>query len=143
VKAHSFYAEPYAGIPRPDRKSTREALSRTINLHIARRVKRLRLAHGETQTTLGEALDLTFQQVAQYEKGISRLPTDRLWLIANHYEVEITHFFEGIELESEILPDMPDGRRGPSRLRTELAEAIHSIESAEMLQNLLNLIRVM
>jgi transcriptional regulator with XRE-family HTH domain len=143
VKAHSFYAEPYAGIPRPDRKSTREALSRTINLHVAQRVKRLRLMHGETQTQLGEALDLTFQQVAKYEKGISRLPPDRLWLIADHYEVEITHFFEGIRLENEILPDTSDGRRGDSRLRIELADAIQSIESARMLRSLLGLIRAM
>jgi transcriptional regulator with XRE-family HTH domain len=40
-----------------------------IDKHVGRRVRMRRLMLGMSQTKLGDALGLTFQQVQKYEKG--------------------------------------------------------------------------
>lgn len=50
---------------------------------------------GMSQEKLGEALDLTFQQVQKYEKGTNRISASRLQQIANILAVPVTFFFEG------------------------------------------------
>ena len=144
MKAHSFYVQPYAGKSRPDRKTARQAQARAINQHVARKIKMLRVTHGQTQTKLGEVLGLTFQQVAKYEKAVSKVPPDRLWQIAEHFRVEIIHFFDGIELDIEAeenFEDPNDGDRILHRLRLEVADAIQSVDSIKILRSLLGFIR--
>ena len=55
-----------------------------------------------TQTDLGEALGITFQQVQKYERGANRVSASTLFRMAIHLEVGVNYFFEG-------LPDQPAG----------------------------------
>jgi transcriptional regulator with XRE-family HTH domain len=48
-----------------------------------------------SQEKLGDALDLTFQQVQKYEKGTNRIGASRLQQIANILQVPVSFFFEG------------------------------------------------
>jgi transcriptional regulator with XRE-family HTH domain len=48
-----------------------------------------------SQTKLGDALGLTFQQVQKYEKGTNRLSASKLQESANFLQVPVTFFFEG------------------------------------------------
>jgi transcriptional regulator with XRE-family HTH domain len=48
-----------------------------------------------SQTALGDALGVTFQQVQKYEKGVNRIGAGRLQAIAGVLQVPISHFFEG------------------------------------------------
>lgn len=54
-----------------------------------------RLACGLTQEQLGAKLDVTFQQVQKYEKGINRIGSGRLYQIADILEVPVKSFFKG------------------------------------------------
>jgi len=58
---------------------------------IGKRVRALRLHRGMSQTTLGDSLDLTFQQVQKYERGTNRISAGRL------LDVPITFFYTGFE----------------------------------------------
>jgi transcriptional regulator with XRE-family HTH domain len=51
---------------------------------------------GKSQTDLGDALGVTFQQVQKYEKGTNRISASRLQLISNILQVQIPFFFEGL-----------------------------------------------
>jgi transcriptional regulator with XRE-family HTH domain len=64
---------------------------------IGRRVRSLRLQRGLSQAKLADNLDLTFQQVQKYEKGINRISAGRLHKIAEVLDVPITFFFAGGE----------------------------------------------
>lgn len=66
-----------------------------------------------SQTKLGAALGLTFQQIQKYEKGTNRVEASRLQNIANILQVPVTYFFEGNagqeigpELHQELLQDI-------------------------------------
>lgn len=49
---------------------------------IGERVRRARKARGLTQTELGGALGVTFQQIQKYERGVNRISSSALVLIA-------------------------------------------------------------
>jgi len=66
-----------------------------VDKHVGGRVRMRRILVGMSQEKLGEALDLTFQQVQKYEKGTNRIGASRLQQIAQVLGVPVTFFFEG------------------------------------------------
>jgi transcriptional regulator with XRE-family HTH domain len=54
-----------------------------------------RMVGGLSQTKLGKAVGITFQQVQKYEKGTNRVSASRLQQIANVLEVTPDFFFDG------------------------------------------------
>jgi transcriptional regulator with XRE-family HTH domain len=66
-----------------------------IDRHVGGRVRMRRVLLGLSQEKLGEALDLTFQQVQKYEKGTNRIGASRLQQIAETLQVPPSFFFEG------------------------------------------------
>lgn len=66
-----------------------------IDEYVGKRVRMRRLMLGMSQTKLGDALDLTFQQVQKYEKGSNRIGASRLQRIAEVLQVPVEFFFEG------------------------------------------------
>ena len=61
-----------------------------------------------SQTKLGDALGLTFQQVQKYENGTNRIGASRLEQISNILQVPVAFFFEGAPQAS--VPRRPHGR---------------------------------
>jgi transcriptional regulator with XRE-family HTH domain len=66
-----------------------------IDKHVGNRVRMRRMMLGMSQTKLGDALGVTFQQVQKYEKGTSRISASRLQHTAHILQVLVTFFFEG------------------------------------------------
>ena len=62
---------------------------------VGSRIAVLRAARGISQTALGQALGVSFQQVQKYEKGRNRVGAGRLQTIADHLGVPVSTFFEG------------------------------------------------
>src|SRR3546814_8463507 len=50
-----------------------------IDVHVGRRVRLRRTLLGMSQEQLGDALNITFQQVQKYERGSNRISASRLW----------------------------------------------------------------
>jgi transcriptional regulator with XRE-family HTH domain len=67
-----------------------------IDRHVGSRVRMRRILLGMSQEKLGEALDLTFQQVQKYEKGTNRIGASRLKQISQILNVSPGFFFEGV-----------------------------------------------
>ena len=64
---------------------------------IAKRVRALRLQRGMSQTALGNALGVTFQQVQKYEKSRNRISAGRLQKIAEIFDVPVAFFYTGVD----------------------------------------------
>nr|WP_313899379.1 helix-turn-helix transcriptional regulator [Methylobacterium sp. E-065] len=60
---------------------------------IGSRIAVLRAAQGLSQTALGNALGVSFQQVQKYEKGRNRIGAGRLQAIADLLKVPVETFF--------------------------------------------------
>ena len=72
--------------------------------HVGARVRMRRMMLGMSQEKLGDALDLTFQQVQKYEKGANRIGASRLQQIAHILQVPVSFFFEGAPSVAGQLP---------------------------------------
>ena len=63
--------------------------------HVGARVRMRRLMLNMSQTKLADALQLTFQQVQKYERGMNRIGAGLLQQIANVLQVHVEFFFDG------------------------------------------------
>jgi transcriptional regulator with XRE-family HTH domain len=63
--------------------------------HVGSRVRIRRMTLGKSQSWLGNAVGLTFQQIQKYEKGTNRIGSSRLQQFANLLDVPVSFFFEG------------------------------------------------
>jgi transcriptional regulator with XRE-family HTH domain len=66
-----------------------------IDKHVGSRVRMRRKMLSMSQTKLGDALGVSFQQIQKYEKGTSRISASRLQHTAHVLQVPVTFFFEG------------------------------------------------
>jgi transcriptional regulator with XRE-family HTH domain len=73
-----------------------------------------------SQSTLADALGLTFQQVQKYEKGSNRIGASRLQHISQILQVPVPFFFEGAPTGVRLSVDAEDDH-SPSYVRDFLA----------------------
>ncbi len=65
-----------------------------VNVPVGARLRVRRTLLGMTQTKLGDALGVTFQQMQQYERGTSRISASRLFDLSRVLDVPIQYFFD-------------------------------------------------
>ena len=68
-----------------------------IDRYVGARVRARRVGIRLSQTKLGEAIGVTFQQVQKYENGTNRIGASNLFKIGKTLGVEVAYFFEGVE----------------------------------------------
>ncbi len=86
------------GIPRP------------VDVHVGARVRMRRAFLSMSQTKLGDAIGLTFQQVQKYERGANRMGSSRLYDTARILDVPVRYFFE--EMPTAVAASSPATNRG-------------------------------
>ncbi|MCR4523544.1 MULTISPECIES: helix-turn-helix domain-containing protein [Bosea] len=67
-----------------------------INRHIGDRLRILRKKRGLSQADLGAVLDVSFQQMGNYEKGKDRISAGALFMLARFLGTSPAAFFEGL-----------------------------------------------
>ncbi len=74
-----------------------------IDVHVGARLRARRTLVGLSQTALGDAMGLTFQQVQKYESGSNRISASRLYDVSKLLDIDIGYFFDemGQAIESE------------------------------------------
>ncbi|MFT5776786.1 helix-turn-helix domain-containing protein [Hyphomonas sp.] len=117
-------------------------IDRVVGQRVRWRRRELKL----TQERLGELLNLTFQQVQKYEKGVNRVSAGRLFEIASVLGVPITYFYEGAEgfVEHENAQAIEDGKAHAPVMNSETLEliaAFQKIEDNSLRKSLLGTVR--
>lgn len=92
-----------------------------IDKYVGSRVRARRVGLRISQTKLGDAIGVTFQQVQKYENGTNRIGASNLYKISRQLGVEVAYFFQ----------DMPDevyeaSHADPYGLSEPLAEPFDS-----------------
>ena len=65
-----------------------------IDVHVGARLRRRRTLSGMSQTTLGDAIGVAFQQVQKYENGANRISASRLFALSRLLDVPVQFFFD-------------------------------------------------
>ncbi len=76
-----------------------------IDAHVGARLRQRRTLLGMTQTDLGDALGLTFQQVQKYERGTNRISASRLFDLLRVLDVPLEYFFD--DMPPEVAASSP------------------------------------
>ena len=105
---------------------------------VGARIAALRKARGLSQTALGNAVGVTFQQIQKYEKGMNRVGAGRLQVIAKFLEVPVATIF-GDDTEAEFQADALDILNLPGA--AELLKAFGEIENRQVRRDVLALVR--
>jgi len=79
-----------------------------IDVHVGSRVRKRRTFLGKSQTNIGEALGLSFQQIQKYERGANRIGSSRLLKLSKLLKVPVVYFFE--EMPDQLRRDAPSFR---------------------------------
>jgi transcriptional regulator with XRE-family HTH domain len=115
--------------------------------HVGQRVRTRRLTLGLSQTKLGDALGLTFQQVQKYEKGKNRIGASRLQHISQILQVPVAFFFEGAphaRVQPHAKIDAPSPQYISDYLATseglQLTKAFMRIPNAKLRRSIVNLV---
>jgi transcriptional regulator with XRE-family HTH domain len=99
-----------------------------IDLFVGERLRAMRLSRGLSQTELGAAMRLSFQQVQKYERGTNRISASMLVRASKALRVPVADFFPepDLELTSRERLDIRAHRGGAA-----LAEFFHAMDPAQ------------
>jgi transcriptional regulator with XRE-family HTH domain len=88
-----------------------ESTPSPIDVHVGARIRQRRTSLGMSQEKLGDALNLTFQQIQKYERGTNRVGASRLYDLCRVFDVTADFFFEGLP---NFEPAQASGEGAPS-----------------------------
>lgn len=86
---------------RPPRRNFKEkrlppGVPNPIDIHVGGRVRLRRTLLGMSQEKLGEAVNLTFQQIQKYERGANRIGASRMYELSRVLDVPVSFFFDDL-----------------------------------------------
>ena len=80
-----------------------------IDIHVGQRIKARRVGLRISQSEIGAALEVTFQQIQKYENGANRVGASNLYKMSKALNVEVSYFFDDMAIAPKIraLSDQP------------------------------------
>ena len=126
--------------------------SHPVDVHVGTRLRQRRALLGMSQTALGKAVGLSFQQIQKYERGSNRMGSSRLFEFAKVLNVPVSHFFE------EMTSAVSLGKRKAGRSKTtagdetdintkretlELVRAYYKIRNAGVRQQIRGMVQAL
>lgn len=113
--------------PEPSTDKRRDPL----DVYVGKRLRRRRVFVGMSQTQLGEAAGISFQQVQKYESGVNRAVPRRLFEFGRTLGVPLSYFFEGyVERRN---------RRGEQPEKNEIDDVFGTDEALSLVRAYYNL----
>lgn len=122
-----------------------------VDRYVGSRVRARRVGIRLSQTKLGEAIGVTFQQVQKYENGTNRIGASNLFKIAKTLGVEVAYFFEGVqEIADSMAAEASDAPLGAakedpmtSRDAIELMHNYHRVKDANVRKRLAQFVKTL
>lgn len=107
-----------------------------IDKFVGSRVRARRVGLRQSQTNLGQAIGVTFQQIQKYENGSNRIGASNLFKIANALGVEVSFFFDGMPDDVAKLGLVPRGQGLAESPTSDFEhDPMSSRESIELMHN--------
>lgn len=80
-----------------------------IDIHVGQRIKARRVGLRISQSEIGKALDVTFQQIQKYENGANRVGASNLYRLSKALDVDVSYFFADMPSSTKMksLSDQP------------------------------------
>lgn len=112
-----------------------------IDVEVGARVRAIRNAKGMSQTALGKALGVSYQQMQKYERGANRISASVLVKIARHFGVRPSQLLPDAEGADDTLGLLPTFAQ--VRGADDLVQSFARIESSRLRHSVLQLVRAL
>ncbi len=118
-----------------------------VDAHIGKHLKNRRIMLGLSQQDLGDAVDVSVQQIQKYEKATNRISSSKLFSFAKLLNTPVVEFFRGIDEEdaSVFAEDqeefLPENSSVPERELLSLIRAFNSINDHNVRRKIIELAR--
>jgi transcriptional regulator with XRE-family HTH domain len=99
----------------------RKGRATVIDTHVGQKICARRIFLRMSQTELGDAISISFQQIQKYEKGVNRVGASRLQQISDVLGVSPSYFFEGAPTIGKKTPAPKEGELSESEIVSLLA----------------------
>jgi transcriptional regulator with XRE-family HTH domain len=109
-----------------------------IDVAIGDRIRRARALLGWSQSKLGQAIGVSFQQVQKYETGATRLSANRLVLLSDVLQVPVSFLLQkrqGVERVPQLSEEESES--------AEVVQAFLTIENPKIRNRMLELLRAL
>ncbi len=88
-------------MPKGDGRKRGSTAYNPIDVHVGARLRARRTLLGMSQTALGAAMGISFQQQQKYESGSNRISASRLYELSKLLDVDIGYFFDEMDKATE------------------------------------------
>ena len=130
--------------------ATENSKPNPVDVHVGSRVRLRRTLLGMTQGKLGDAVNLTFQQIQKYERGANRIGSSRLYQFSQILDVPVSFFFDdmpgdlttGAVIDPDSNPALSEENQFARRETLELVRAYYAIESPAVRKRVFELVKV-
>jgi transcriptional regulator with XRE-family HTH domain len=129
--------------PRPTKGRSKGGITRVpvyplgtpnpVDVHVGSRVRLRRTLLGMSQEKLGQAVNLTFQQIQKYERGANRVGASRLYQLSRILDVPVSYFFEdmpdtvaSLQHLADLTEPEPDDQKADPLSRRETLELVRA-----------------
>ncbi len=82
-----------------------------VDVHVGARLRQRRTLLGMTQTNLGDAIGVSYQQAQKYESGANRIVASRLFDLSRVLDVPVQFFFDDMPTAVAASSPAQDGGR--------------------------------
>lgn len=69
---------------------------------VGNRIKEIRKKHGYTQLEMSEVLEMSYDAYKKLERGVSKIPVDKLILLSQKFNISVTHILFGEKSDYEL-----------------------------------------
>ena len=125
-----------------------------VDVHVGARLRQRRTLLGMSQTMLGDALGLSFQQVQKYERGTNRIGAGRLFELSWALDVPVEYFFDEMPAEVAAISPAQKHRKAKEpmsyaldpmarRETLELVRAYYKIKNAKVRKRLFGMTKAL
>ncbi|MEX0760565.1 MAG: helix-turn-helix domain-containing protein [Tistlia sp.] len=112
-----------------------------LDAEIGRRLREARIVRGMSQTELGDALGITFQQIQKYEKGLNRIGSGRLFKISRILQLPVTYFYDGLEEAAKPQGQPLEADEALATKTIRIARMLNELPDGEIKESVFKLIR--
>ena len=110
-----------------------------IDKLVSRKLKMRRMMLGLTQEEIGQAVDVSIQQIQKYEKARNRIASGKLFTLAKFLKVPIDYFFEnsndGIQIINNVFTEESEEYNANEEGAISEKEIIQLIKSFNEVKN--------
>ncbi len=124
-------------MPKGDGRKRGSTAYNPIDVHVGARLRARRTLVGLSQTALGDAMGISFQQQQKYEGGSNRISASRLYDVSKLLDIDISYFFDEMDQatksESPARLSRRKSKRSP-RKPPKSEDPLHKRETLEFVR---------